>query len=368
MPQNVTSDQAQSLPDLQALQRRLLRIFFCILLVAISLIWMSEAWIRHDINLIDQVAYPMMILSISSSLILLQGSPQHYPLAVLGTVGIVSLYTVTFLQAIIWGYIPLADNYTLATFAQWFPLTYILLFLFLQKHQALVVSLGIYGSLVISTVINAYWERHLPATEQKFPYLLHLAMSHPLYIAVFVAVSTLQMSFAATRLKAERADIDYLTNLANRHAATRILEAAIIAPKNREHPCVGIILVDVDRFKTINDTYGHGIGDRVLIQVAQLLQQDLRKTDLVARWGGEEFLVVLSTTNPADVAQTAERLRSRLAAHTHPGVGQVTASFGIAVTTSASEKIETLLSRADEALYQAKHQGRNRVYPLHISP
>ena len=362
------SDCSQLLPDLPSLQRQLLKIFFGTLLAAISLIWMSEAWIRHDINAIDQVAYPMMILSISLSLILLQGYPQHYTLAVMGTVGIVSLYSVTFLQAIIWGYIPLADDYTLGTFAQWFPLTYILLFLFLQKRQALMVSLGIYGSLVLSTVINAYGERSLPTTAQKFPYLLHLVMSHPLYIAVFVAVSTLQMSFAAARLKAERADVDHLTNLANRHAATRTLEAALVAQTDREQRCVGVILVDVDWFKTINDTYGHGIGDRVLVQVAQLLQQDLRKTDLVARWGGEEFLVVLSNTTAADVVQTAERLRSRLAAHLHPGVGQVTASFGIATTTTASEKIEILLARADEALYQAKKQGRNRVYPFPIHP
>lgn len=345
--------------DLRTLQRWLLKVFFTILFIALSLIWMSEAWLRQDVNGIDQVAYPTVLSLIGTSLILLQWWPQYYTLAVLGTVGTTCVYTVSFLQGIIWGYIPMTDEYNLSTFAQWFPLTYILLFIFLSKRQALAIALCIYTTLVGSTVINAYLERHLTIAQQKFPYLIHLVMSHPIYIAVFFAVSMLQMSFAAAKLRAERADIDHLTELANRHAATRLLETALAA--NAQQTFLGVILVDVDRFKAINDTYGHGVGDRVLIQVAQLLKEGLGQTDLAARWGGEEFLIVLLNAQAQAVSETAERLCHRLAAYCHPTVGQVTASFGIATAVSGTETLDSLLTRADEALYRAKKQGRNQV-------
>jgi diguanylate cyclase (GGDEF)-like protein len=126
--------------------------------------------------------------------------------------------------------------------------------------------------------------------------------------------------------------------------------------------CVGVILVDVDRFKSINDNYGHGIGDCILVEVAKLLKQDLPETDVAARWGGEEFLLVLlSADDSVEVTQRAEQLRARLAAYKHPKVGQVTASFGVSTTTTEGETLETLVARADAALYQAKEEGRNRV-------
>jgi diguanylate cyclase (GGDEF)-like protein len=353
------SRQSQSSRDLQDLQRPWLKILSYILLVIISLIWLGEAWGRHEVLWIDRIAYPTILISTSLSMALLHRRPEYYPLAVVGTVGVLCLYTVAYLQAIIWGYIPWDNYYSLATFAQWFPLSYVILFLFLTKRQALAASLCIYGSVTVPTVINGFLERHLPFTEQKLSYLLHMVLSHLVYIVVFMVVASLQMSFVTAKLEAEKAELDHLTNLANRRSATRLLETAL-TQMGCEETCLGVILLDVDLFKTINDTFGHGVGDRVLIQVAQLLQQDLRKTDLSARWGGEEFIVVLTTTTPDEVNQTAERLRKQLEAYSHPEVGQVTASFGIA-TASCSEKLETLLQRADIAMYQAKQQGRNQV-------
>lgn len=290
---------------------------------------------------------------------LLHWWPQRYTLAVVGTVGVTTLYMTVFLQAIVWGYIPITDDYNLATFAQWFPLAYIILFLFLKKNQALAVSICIYGSLLIAVLIKLYLERSLPLAEQTFPYFVHMLMSHLIYITVFVAVATLQMSFAAARLEADKADIDPLTGLANRRAALRILQQAV-AQASREHPWA-VILIDIDCFKAINDTFGHSVGDCVLVQVADLLRQEVRKTDLASRWGGEEFLVVLGPRSPAEAMKIAERLRLRLAAHPHPEVEQVTASFGVAIATNTGETLDALVSRADAALYQAKREGRNRV-------
>ena len=355
----VTDIASDNLKDLQDLQRQWLKIFFTILLVAVSALWISDAWLTHYIIPIDQVAYPTMLSSVSLSLLLLQYRPQAYNLAVLGTVGIVVLYTVTFLQAIIWGYIPIQDNYNLATFAQWFPLIYIILFLFLKKNQALLLSVCIYFSLAIPSLINGWLERSLPILEQKFPYLLQMMMSHPIYISVFVAVATLQRSFLQAKVQANQADIDYLTNLSNRRFATRALEVEL-SQTTVDALSTGIILIDIDQFKMINDTFGHGVGDQILIQVAQLLQQDLFSTEIVSRWGGEEFIVIIPNTTAEEIYQTAEGLRQRLANYYHLEVGQVTASFGVALAESG-EQLETLLKRADEALYLAKQQGRNRV-------
>lgn len=358
MPQDTALPYSRHRQDLQQLRQQWLKVLFSIGALAISALWMSEALIRHEVNLLDQVAYPLLLLSITSALLLLHWRPHAYNLAVVGTVGAMVVYNLTFLQAIIWDYLPVRDHYTLATFSQWFPLTYTIIFLFIEQKWAILLSGAIYISLAVPSLVFGWLERDLPGQEQIFPYLLHLMLSHPIYIVVFTAMAMLQTSFAQAQAQAVMADIDSLTNLANRRAATRALDAAL-APADQSLT-TGVMLVDIDRFKTINDTFGHGVGDRVLIQVAQLLQQELRKTDIAARWGGEEFLIVLTPTTPEQLYEAAERLRSHLSQYPHPQVGQVTASFGIALR-EAEESLEALLHRADQALYKAKAQGRNQV-------
>ncbi len=349
--------QARALENLQDLQRRWLQILFSLMLVGLTIIWLNEALVRHEVAPIDQVAYPIVLSSASISLIVLKIKPQAYNWAVLGTVGATVLYTVTFLQAIIWGYIPLSDQYNLVTFAQWFPLTYIILFLFIEKNRALLCSMSVYLSLVIPSLIHGWSERRLPIDQQRFPYLLHMIISHPIYIAVFVAVATLQQSFLQAQAQAVQAEIDDLTQLANRRAANRAIRDALA--QDALGP-VGVMLIDIDHFKTINDTFGHPTGDRVLVQVAQIFQQTLPESILVARWGGEEFIAIATATNSEEVHRLAEELRQQLVNYPHRDVGRVSASFGVAVS-EPQESLHQLMKRADEALYNAKRQGRNRV-------
>jgi diguanylate cyclase (GGDEF)-like protein len=355
----LSSSQADQLEKLQALKQRWLKILFTIALLAISGMWASEALIRHDVNPLDQIAYPTMLCSMSMALVLLQVRPQAYNWAVAGTVGVTVLYEVIFLQAIIWGYSPVQDNYNLSTFGQWYPLCYPAIFLFLGKKPAAIASGGVYVSLVISSVVHGWLERELPAQEQLFPYLLHMMMSHPFYIGAFVVLATLQTSFAKAQAEAVQADLDHLTNLANRRAASRALTLAL-DKATPEASTSGVILVDVDHFKQINDGFGHGVGDQVLIQIARLLQDELSITAMAARWGGEEFLVIVTPAVEEELYQTAEQLRQQLANYTHTLVGQVTASFGVALAEPC-ESLEGLIKRADDALYEAKQAGRNRV-------
>jgi diguanylate cyclase (GGDEF)-like protein len=154
---------------------------------------------------------------------------------------------------------------------------------------------------------------------------------------------------------------DVLTGLANRRHADDMLRAAIASARRHGRELCAV-LVDVDRFKSVNDIHGHAAGDAVLREVAARLASGLREEDLASRWGGEEFLLLLP--DAADASVVCERLRAAIAA-TPVQVDdelaiEVTASFGWA-EWGAGETAETLVARADTALYAAKDGGRNRV-------
>jgi diguanylate cyclase (GGDEF)-like protein len=149
---------------------------------------------------------------------------------------------------------------------------------------------------------------------------------------------------------------DALTGALNRGAGEKILQDLI---ENAE-PEIGIILSDIDHFKRINDQFGHLIGDRVLQIVTHTCQSQLRKNDTFIRWGGEEFLIVVTGDSLDQLSNLAERLRMGIAHQQIAEVGKVTASFGVAIL-APQENLNQLFSRADEALYLAKKQGRNQV-------
>lgn len=350
------ASQLNQVRSLQELRQRWLKVLFSLFLLLLSSLWLYEALILGRVNPIDRLAYPLILGLITTSLVVLKINPNAYRISVIGTVGVITIYQFVVLQAIIWGYIPASDTYKLTTFSQWFPLIYILLFLFLRKQQALLLSGFIYLCLGAAGMMRSWIEQELPVEQHIFSYLLHMILAHPLYIAIFTTVASLQSSFSLVQAQAVKADIDHLTNLANRRAASRALEGVL----NDEMETIGVMLIDIDRFKRINDTFGHGVGDQVLVQTAQLFQQGLRKTDIASRWGGEEFLIILIDTTAQELYQTAERLRLGLANYPHPSVGPVTASFGVALA-KPGDRLETLLRRADTALYRAKQAGRNRV-------
>ena len=155
------------------------------------------------------------------------------------------------------------------------------------------------------------------------------------------------------------AERDALTGLYNRRAGESYL-LKLQAGLDRN---IALILFDIDHFKRINDQYGHPLGDAVLREVATRCTTALRPTELLARWGGEEFLVLASVADPAQAAQLAEHLRLAVCAVPIEPVGTVSASFGVSIL-AADESQEQALQRVDNALYQAKRQGRNCVCRL----
>ena len=121
-----------------------------------------------------------------------------------------------------------------------------------------------------------------------------------------------------------------------------------------------LILLDIDYFKSVNDTFGHQAGDQVLVAVSSILSKNTRKTDIVGRWGGEEFIVICPHTDEAGVFKLADNLRQKFEAHHFPVVEHKTASFGV-TTYQQGDQPGEIVRRADEALYLAKNKGRNRV-------
>lgn len=153
-----------------------------------------------------------------------------------------------------------------------------------------------------------------------------------------------------------RAQSDPLTTLLNRRGLLEMIEGKTPF----EHP-LSIIIIDIDKFKAINDTFGHAVGDSVLKELALLTKKLVREGDKVARWGGEEFLIALPTLDITLVEQVAEKIRKSVEEHRFTTVNRITCSFGVSSPKNKTLSFETLFEHADKALYQAKELGRNRV-------
>ncbi len=156
-----------------------------------------------------------------------------------------------------------------------------------------------------------------------------------------------------------KADSDALTGLLNRLGFNGAFSREFERSRRYGHP-LSVVILDLDHFKRVNDEHGHVAGDQVLVGVARLIETGTRESDLLARWGGEEFVVVAAMTPEKGALQLAEKLRVRLAATPLGPAGAVTGSFGVA-ELRPGESSEGLLDRADAALYRAKNGGRNRV-------
>lgn len=157
------------------------------------------------------------------------------------------------------------------------------------------------------------------------------------------------------------AQIDSLTEAATRRSFLLEMEKAISSFRRSSTPAT-LLVMDVDHFKRINDTYGHAAGDDVLRTMCHQISSSLRKTDSIGRLGGEEFGILLNGAESEVALRTAERLRQIVEASTFTSEGlRVTASFGLSVLDPNLAKPDVWLARADEALYAAKRSGRNRV-------
>ncbi len=219
-------------------------------------------------------------------------------------------------------------------------------FLLVRREWALLIALlGIAAVIVDGSAFNSNLEK-----------IMFLATA---------SVTTLFSMVFASRTESQRhrleslAAHDTLTGAGNRLSMEQALRGAVDGARKDDH-ATGIAMLDLDHFKRVNDKYGHEVGDRVLVHFASLVQQNIRGTDRLFRYGGEEFVVLLPGVDAGQLRLVAEKLRAVVAEELREGACRVTVSIGIA-TLEPNEDWETWLGRADTAMYRAKRAGRNRV-------
>lgn len=203
-----------------------------------------------------------------------------------------------------------------------------------NKHVSISVQQGVDYSLVwkilagafVVLLIAAYWNRKLSALNKE---LERLSLT------------------------------DKLTGLFNRSKIDAAIESEIVRSQRFDQP-FSLIMLDIDHFKSVNDTYGHQVGDQLLIAVSSVLTANTRDADIVGRWGGEEFIIICPHTDDAGILKLAEGLRQKFEAYDFPVIEHKTASFGV-TTYRKDDQSTDIVRRADEALYAAKNNGRNRV-------
>ncbi|MFP4332420.1 MAG: ammonium transporter [Campylobacterales bacterium] len=154
----------------------------------------------------------------------------------------------------------------------------------------------------------------------------------------------------------KESQFDQLTQILNRRGLQEMIK-----DKNPFKEKLCLIIIDIDKFKPINDTYGHSVGDSVLKELCELITKNLREDDVFARWGGEEFVLVVHTNDFNAAQNIAEKLRVEVEKHKFTTVNEITASFGVSHPKSENDTFDQLFDHADQALYQAKELGRNRV-------
>jgi len=183
-------------------------------------------------------------------------------------------------------------------------------------------------------------------------------------VLAYLVVFLISVFFKSEKQKDESilkfaAGVDYLTRIANRRGIVPRIEKEVERARRYNHS-LSVILVDIDHFKMVNDKFGHSVGDAVLVKTAALLKDKIRRSDIVARWGGEEFVILAPETDLAACVELAEKLRNYIENVEFSNVGCLTASFGV-TQFQFNESWEHFVERGDSLLYCAKNAGRNKV-------
>lgn len=214
-------------------------------------------------------------------------------------------------------------------------------------------------------IISIYWIISFLIAYSILPW-----SEYPADIAVFLSLLLLTYSVIrklnyTNELENEKkyfkilSTTDYLTKLYNREEIDKILKRHIDIFK-RYNDVFSIIILDIDDFKNVNDTYGHLTGDKVLIELSNILISNTRETDFAGRWGGEEFIIICPKTNKEEILVISENIRKKIEEHDFEEVGYKTASFGV-TSFESKDSLTTLISKADKAMYISKTKGKNCV-------
>jgi diguanylate cyclase (GGDEF)-like protein len=229
----------------------------------------------------------------------------------------------------------------------WFTVVLVLFFFNHSEHTALRLGLGYMALHLLATLV--FFRAGM--TYLQFNVIFQFFLANSISLSMLRLMSQFRHSYQALY---QLAHTDALTGIMNRRSMQTQLELQYSHERS-----FGVLMIDIDHFKRINDTHGHGIGDQVLRELALLLESQTRSQEIVSRWGGEEFMVLSSGQNREACEQIAYRLLEAVRATRLAGL-RITISIGVA-WCEASETLESVMARADSALYAAKDNGRNRV-------
>jgi diguanylate cyclase (GGDEF)-like protein len=242
----------------------------------------------------------------------------------------------------------------------------------MNKNQLIVVLITTLVSVIFLSTVWEFWlEGFIGGVfhEDHEVESLSIKLEYVISITVFVSLSLILPAIAGFKLiendeklqeKIKRlSEEDYLTKLYNRRKIHETIETEIKRSR-RYNSAFAVLLLDIDNFKSINDTYGHNTGDKVLVQFANIIRHTIRESDIASRWGGEEFLVICPETTTDGAISLAEKIRYNIERNNFDEAGKITASIGVA-GIEHGDNVKSLIFRADEALYSSKKAGKNRV-------
>ena len=310
---------------------------------------------RGHIDPLDKVALPLIAAMMLGLELGLRRRWLKLDLALYTTYGVCSAYLLALFHHQFSSFVP--SHQMLSEGVLWFPALYMMAFVVWPTRRAAQVVGALIGAALLIALLHILpmWQAgHL--SDRLSASLSQFFLSGTLIALIQYVGANARQQYAELR---RLAYVDTLTGLPNRRAAQNLLDRLDASGQP-----YALVLFDLDHFKRVNDRHGHAEGDVVLTQTAQLCGQHLAAPNLLARWGGEEFLMVLPNVSAEEACAVAERARSNLAAYAFVS-GQVTASFGVAQTpvllTSADSRQVQVLECADRALHVAKVSGRNQV-------
>ncbi len=331
--------------------------------LAIITMWYQEASLGV-LTTMDRIAYPPMLIATLSGALLLRLRPALLRpviamVFIFFTIHILGVYYEEMFQRVSGSPV---NHYDLLVILMWLPLGYVTGFVFFSPTRAVWTAVAFYVAVALPQLALLHVSDD-PMTQQI---AIAVLIAQPVYIAALWGVVLLKRDASGSHDLAtsmnQIANMDSLTKVANRYAMSRVLDA-VTCSHYESGQSVALIMFDVDHFKRINDTHGHAVGDLVLVKLASEARAHQRASDLLARWGGEEFMILAYDETAEQAVQMAERLRQALESISHPQAGRVTVSMGVTLLRQG-ESADTMIHRADLALYQAKAMGRNRVVAM----
>lgn len=232
------------------------------------------------------------------------------------------------------------------------------------QDRGKIIHRGTDGTII--RMIGAHTNIHdFKLSQEKLLHQNELLLSDNLSLDALVKERTEELNFINKKLQEQIQEVEYnashdrLTGLYNRREFESIFEKEMHRAKRYGYT-LSVVLFDIDDFKKINDTYGHKIGDEVLISISILVQKIIRDSDIIARWGGEEFIIIFPESDLENTKEKAEMIRKTIDDEIFPKNLHVTCSFGV-TTYLKEDTSDSLFIRCDDALYQAKNKGKNNV-------